>query len=339
MGLIGAIVGSMAAGSAFIVLNPSDFSDRGGRLVAEAQSAPFTQVVPSWNFRSLGGSVKIELQAVEEGFETKLYSLGVWSKDPTLRTSIKDQADENGDVWTDTLALKRPAARLRVILTPQPDAEGRAPELKQFFLSFTPSSWAPRADEPFKAAWGRELKVPERAQHDYPGGNVLCSPTCISMLMNRMADRLDRNDLRLDVPELQQLIHDPAWGGTGNWPFNTAAPGSFGSIQGFVTRLNSLSEAERFVAAGLPIAVSVDYKQLLQKTWDGDGGHLIVLIGFTAQGDPIVNDPAKGKQVRQVYPRARFAEAWASSKFTIYVVRSLNESLPAGGGPWPAGNL
>jgi len=157
--------------------------------------------------------------------------------------------------------------------------------------------------------------------------------------MNRMADRLDRSDLRLEVPDLQKLIHDPAWGGTGNWPFNVAAPGSFGSIQAFVTRLNSLAEAERFIAAGLPIAVSVDYKTLLQKTWDGDGGHLIVLIGFTAEGDPIVNDPAKGKQVRQTYPRARFAQAWASSKHTVYVVRSLNESLPAGGGPWPAGNL
>lgn len=331
-------MGSIAAGSTFLVLNPSDFTSQEGRLIAEASVAqPFAQAIPSWNFKSDGGSVKIELQASGAGFETKLFSLGVWSKDAALRTSQKDQEDDLGDVWTDTLALKKPATKVRVILTLKPDANGVQPELKQFFLSLTPPVWQPVECEPVRAAWGKELKVPEKAQNNYPGGSVLCSPTAVSMLLNRMGEKLDRPDLKLDVPEVQALVHDPTYGGTGNWPFNTAAAGSFGSIQSFVTRLNNISEAERFIVAGLPIAVSVDYKKLLQKTWDGDGGHLMVLIGFTSTGDPIINDPARKEQVRQIYPRARFIESWASSKFTIYVIRSLNESLPAGGGPWPAG--
>ncbi len=97
-----------------------------------------------------------------------------------------------------------------------------------------------------------------------------------------------------------------------------------------------MTEAEKFIKAGIPLAVSVNYKILLQKDYKGDGGHLMVLIGFDDKGDPVINDPAKGSQVRQVYPRSLFAQAWAASKNTVYVVRSSNQPLPAGEGPWPA---
>lgn len=336
MSLIGMAMGGLAAGSAFLALDPSSFREEQGRLIAEANAAPFVEVIPSWNFRSQGGAVKVELKALGDGFETKNYNLGVWSLSPDLRTSVKDQADEHGDVYTDTLVLKKPGSRIRVTLTPIPNAEGKTPELKEFFLNFTPPNWAARQEDPYKDVWGKVLNVPEKAQHDYPGGSVLCSPTSVCMLMNRLGTVLDRKDLQLDVPEIQSLVHDPGWGGTGNWPFNLAVPGSFSGIQAFVTRLNSLQEAERFIKAGIPLAVSVDYKILLQKDYKGDGGHLMVLIGFSESGDPVINDPAKGSQVRQVYPRALFAKAWAASKNTVYVVRSTNQPLPAGGGPWPA---
>lgn len=329
-------IGGLAAGSAFIALDSSHFSEEKGRLMAEVNAAPFVEVIPSWNFKSQGGSVKVEIQAIGEGFETKLYNLGSWSFTPDLRTSVKDQADEHGDVLTDTLVLRKAGTKVRVVLTPMANAEGKVPELKQFFLSFTPANWNTQELESDRIVWGKVLSVPEKAQNDYPGGNVLCSPTCVSMLMNRLGIALDRKDLQMDVPEIQSMVHDPGWGGTGNWPFNLALPGSFNGIQAFVTRLDSMLEAEKFIKAGIPLAVSVNYKVLLQKEYPGDGGHLMVLIGFNEKGDPIINDPAKSKSVRQVYPRALFAKAWAASKNTVYVVRSTNQPLPAGGGPWPA---
>lgn len=329
-------MGGLAAGSAFLAIQPSQFREEQGRLVAEVTASPFVEVIPSWNFKTSGGSVKVELQASGDDFQTKPYNLGVWSLAPELRTSAKNQADEHGDVYTDTLVLKKPGSKLKVTLTLVPNEEGKTPELKEFFLNFTAPNWKPQEIQPDKTSWGRVLTVPEKAQHDYPGGNVLCSPTSISMLMNRLGTYLDRTDLQLDVPEIQSYVHDPAWGGTGNWPFNIAFPGSFNGIQAFVTRLNSLTEAERFIKAGIPLAVSVNYKILLQKEYKGDGGHLMVLIGFNEQGDPVINDPAKGRQVKQVYPRDLFTKAWAASKNTVYVVRSTNQPLPAGEGPWPS---
>lgn len=337
-------LGAFAYGNAFVALPASRFSpEPGGRaevLTAEvALAAPAQEVVPSWNASWTGGSLRVEIQALYPDRASVPFDLGTWSLDAALRSSVNGQTGPDGRVLTDTIVLAKPATRLRVIVTRQPDAEGRTPELREFFLALTPPNWkapAVPASAQAEGAWGRVLELPEKAQHDYPNGNVLCSPTSISMLMNGLGNRLDRPELKLDVPDVVQRIHDPAWGGTGNWPFNTALPGSFAGIRAFVARLNGITDAERFIAAGIPIAISHDYNILLDKQWDGDGGHLVVLIGFTEGGDAVVNDPAKGAQVRQIYPRERFARAWASSKHTVYVVLAEGDELPAGGGPWPA---
>ena len=45
-------------------------------------------------------------------------------------------------------------------------------------------------------------------------------------------------------------------------------------------------------------------------------GHLLVVIGFTEDGDVIVNDPAADDTagVRRVYPRDQFETVWQRSK-------------------------
>ncbi|MDR6219220.1 hypothetical protein [Deinococcus soli (ex Cha et al. 2016)] len=41
-------------------------------------------------------------------------------------------------------------------------------------------------------------------------------------------------------------------------------------------------------------------------------GQLVVLRGFDAQGNPVINDPAapQDADVRRVYPRAEFERQW-----------------------------
>ena len=53
-------------------------------------------------------------------------------------------------------------------------------------------------------------------------------------------------------------------------------------------------------------------------------GHLLVIVGFEADGDVVVNDPAgaTNAEVRRVYDRAQFERIWiAASGWTAYVVR------------------
>ena len=60
-------------------------------------------------------------------------------------------------------------------------------------------------------------------------------------------------------------------------------------------------------------------------------GHLVVLVGFTADGDPIINDPnkASNEEVRQVYTRENFERVWQTSTDGVtYVYHPKNVKLP-----------
>jgi hypothetical protein len=55
---------------------------------------------------------------------------------------------------------------------------------------------------------------------------------------------------------------------------------------------------------------------------------LVVLVGFTAEGDPIFNDPAKRDEVRRTYKRANFEKAWLYSDRAVYLVYPDGTRLP-----------
>ena len=55
-------------------------------------------------------------------------------------------------------------------------------------------------------------------------------------------------------------VFDRSYGGAGNWAFNTAYAGARG-LRAYVTRLRDLTEAEAFVAAGVPLVVSVTFRE------------------------------------------------------------------------------
>ena len=54
------------------------------------------------------------------------------------------------------------------------------------------------------------------------------------------------------VAHVARQTYDAGYGGTGNWPFNTAYAAKR-TGHGFVTRFGSLRGVERFVRAGIPV--------------------------------------------------------------------------------------
>jgi hypothetical protein len=124
---------------------------------------------------------------------------------------------------------------------------------------------------------------------------------------------------------------DYTYTGTGNWPFNTAYAGRYG-LDGFVTRLRSLTEAEKFISAGIPIAVSLSFsKNQIPGLNYSTGGHLLDIVGFTTSGDPVLNDPVATTDagVRKVAGRNQFEAAWlTSSGGTAYVIHPAGVPLP-----------
>jgi hypothetical protein len=112
--------------------------------------------------------------------------------------------------------------------------------------------------------------------------------------------------------------YDYAYEGTGNWPFNTAYAASYG-LDAQVVRLRSLDDVERLIAAGIPVITSqaFDRGEITGADYQTNG-HLWVVVGFTASGDVVVNDPASPSdaQVRHVYQRRQFENAWLRTSWT-----------------------
>jgi hypothetical protein len=125
--------------------------------------------------------------------------------------------------------------------------------------------------------------------------------------------------------------YDYAYKGTGNWPFNTAYA-SFYGLDGSVRQYDSLVPLERWIERGVPIVVSIAWNNNDSNPLnDLDGasisstrGHLMVVRGFTADGDVIANDPASPSDgaVRHVYRRPQFEYDWLhASDGTVYVIK------------------
>jgi hypothetical protein len=281
--------------------------------------------------------------------------MGRWAYDDTeiRRTSVGGQGDENGSVSVDTFvaASGKPisAYQLRLTLYRTPGSTVR-PVVRT--LGAMASAVPERTSVPVSpggGAWGIELNVPRRSQDihkgQYPeydgGGEAWCSPTSTTMVLGYWGRWPSTSDLAWvdpsyadpEVDHAARYVYDYAYQGAGNWPFNAAYAGRYG-LDGFVTRLRSLTELEQFIKAGIPLVTSQSFKaDELPGAGYSTNGHLMVIVGFTPTGDVIANDPASpdDNAVRHVYPRANFENVWLRSSGSggvVYVLRPPGHRLP-----------
>lgn len=327
-------------------------SERGGiaasRPVAVVESrelrtrSVFDQVIVSWNaFTPPGASIDIECRARRDAGEwTRWYALGTWNTSgcDRARTSVKGQKDERGRVDTDTLVLTSPANALAVRFRLRCSADGASPVLRFAAVSAVDSrksgskpksatsrgsSGANRKPE----AWGTQLPVPRLSQLSVEGGRPWCSPTSTAMVLGYWSAKLNRPELSVGIADAARAVHDEAWGGTGNWVFNTAYAGEFEGIRAYVARLRGIADIEKWISRGVPVILSLDYNELNRRGAGRSMGHLVVVVGFTPSGDPIINDPwarlENGESVRKVFPRADLDRAWLGSTGslgTVYLI-------------------
>ncbi|MET8089720.1 C39 family peptidase [Micromonospora sp. NPDC005220] len=330
-----------------------------------------TELIASWNAETPAGTwIQVEMQGnYTSGDQTPWYVLGRWaSGDADIkRTSVNRQGDPWSTIWTDTFSIDDASAgvllrsyQLKLTLYRAP-GQSAAPVVRM--LGAMSSTVPDRFTVPPSAghiAWGRELPVPRYSQNvhagHYPeydgGGEAWCSPTSTEMVVEywgRKPSAADTSWVDPTYPDptvnhAARMTYDYAYDGAGNWPFNTAYAASFPGLEGRVTRLHSLDELERFIAAGIPVVTSQSFlASELDGANYGTSGHLFVVVGFTADGDVIVNDPASSSNdvVRNVYKRAQFEQIWLRTKRTnasggvsggsggiAYLIKPLEK-------PWP----
>ena len=298
-----------------------------GRIVLTAPALdagfPAHELILSWN-TTPSAALRLEARCLPAAGPGPWVIFADWSLDTRRapRTSIRGQKGTGYELQTDTLILEAPTRRWQTRITFVPGST-------ESDLRFLGLSWLQRCSNPMSnpaamAPPSGRLDVPIRSQADYPEGvTKWCSPVAASMLMAWWSGSRGRPELDVPVPEVARLVLDPGWPGTGNWAFNVAWMGSFPGVRAFVTRLTQLAELELLVGHGFPVAASVSYAILQGRPQSQPGdGHLIVVTGFTPEGDVMANDPGvRLERVRRVFSRAAFEAAWRHSRNAIYLVQ------------------
>ncbi|WP_147455892.1 peptidase C39 family protein [Nocardioides mangrovicus] len=322
----------------------------------------FSELVASWQATTPGGSwVEIGMQAQTATTTSRWFTMGRWAFENSAaftRTSVDDQDDPIGKIYTDTFLAHDAAPggtptryRLRVIL----HGAGRAaPTVRQVAATASlPGDVPQTTTSPTTMRRTVDLRLPSHSQEihhgEYPaydgGGEAWCSPTSTSMVLSYYGVGPTRRDVaalpadpvfdahqRVDGVVDYAAIHvfDQAYDGAGNWPFNTAYASAYG-LDGSVRQFASLRPVEEQVKRGVPVVVSIAWdntdsdssNDLTGSSITGTDGHLVVVGGFTASGDPIVYDPASPSdaEVRHVYQRSQFERDWlTASDGTTYVI-------------------
>jgi|GEM_PF-2745786 len=300
---------------------------RTGTLESAAFSAPFI-------FDTLLLSVNAALpegSSVSAGVSVGRLKNGQlnWSKWLDMGTIAPDGKNashscraENAEVREDTLFVKNGAAAFRYRITLSRGVR-QSPELSlvavNYFDSKAPySASAAVARGPFGGR--KPYEVAPRCQmiQKSPDAKRICSPTALSMLLDFAGANIDTLDVAHGVYDETEKIY-------GNWAFNAAFAGSLG-FDAYLSRVASFAEAEFLLAQGFPFAASITYGEgeLFGAPRGHTAGHLVVLLGFDADGSVVVNDPAADGEdgVRRIYRRAEFAKAWLENKRGLaYIVR------------------
>ncbi|HEX6336110.1 MAG TPA: peptidase C39 family protein [Jiangellaceae bacterium] len=342
-------------------LTLADGAGEGGWISPwHAPAEPFTSLVPSWQSATPPGTwVEIEVQVRTAAAESRWFAMGAWAFDTSMieRRSTKGQVDPVGRVDTDTFmaAADAPggmpvAYRMRVTL----HGGAASPAIRQVGASTARPGPIPEATSEPSLSERVELNVPAYSQSvhrkEYPefggGGAVWCSPASTSMLLSYWGTGPTPDELatlppdpvfdlngRADAQVAWAAIHtwDYVYCGAGNWPFNAAYAAEYG-LDGSIRHYCSLRDVEAWVARGVPVLVSTAWDNKAEdprRHLDGSSieqtrGHIMVVVGFTQDGDVIANDPASpsNDQVRHVYRRDQFERNWlSSSKGTTYLIK------------------
>jgi len=264
---------------------------------------------------------------------------------------VQTQGDGTAFVAVDTLVLykKMPDAdgyRLKFRLF-QAAGSAAVPTIRNVSVSYSGNApdKAGALESGTATNWDTRLAVPKCSQDEYPGegGEVWCSPTSTSMVLGYWGDG-QGTVCTVRVHDAVNGVFDWIYDGHGNWPFNTAYAATrtttAGPLEGYVVRFTSMAQLETWVKAGVPVVISFAWKksELDGVLINSSDGHLAVIVGFDAAGNPIVNDPATplanggDDGVQRTYNRAQLESLWLEkSGGTAYVMYPTGH--PQGGLP------
>lgn len=285
----------------------------------EINTKKFKNLVGAWNAETPEGTeVEVLFQVRMEAVWSTWFSYGKWSSES--RGSIKHQKDQIAAMDIDTINILGGNAadgfRYKIIMR-RSSIESLSPRLSSISAALKLSDMD---DEAISQGdkWLRELEVPERSQMVIPKiGNIICSPTSLSMVMEYYGVNLPTEDVAEGVYDSGADIY-------GNWSYNVAYVGSKG-FDAYIERYSSSVSIKNMISKGIPVVASIRTKNkedLSGAPMAYPSGHLLVVRGFAIRNGEeyiIVNDPAapNNETVRREYKLSEFEKAWSGIVYIL----------------------
>jgi hypothetical protein len=320
------------------------FPRRGTWISAERRTAfPFVELIPSYNATCPPGTgvrIHARVRLVDTGEWSPWLYFGRWGR------TVDAQRDDrvvtefaHGKVEIDVLTLRRPADayQLRVSLQSFSPDPATTPSVRRVAAVYSGSVLdAERRREltappAYVGRWDRALAVPFIPQGEAPAALVgdVCSPTSVTMVAAFAGVSRPLTDNALAIYDDEHRIF-------GNWNRAVQRAGELG-LDAWVTRFRNWDQVRAQIAQGQPVIASIRFEKGVMPSnpiYQDTDGHLIVIRGFTPDGDVIVNDPAsrqKGHGV--VYKSAELGAAWFGAGGVAYIIRpSLSPSVSTSAG-------
>jgi len=164
-----------------------------------------------------------------------------------------------------------------------------------------------------------ELDLPKRSQMIVPEiGNVICSPTSLSMVLEYYGHFEDTESVAKGVYDYGAKIY-------GNWSYNVAYAGTKG-FTAYVARFTDLNQIKTMLKQGRPLVASIRTKtpeELQGAPQSYPSGHLVAIRGFKVKDGVeyiIVNDPAAldSESVRREYLSEQFLKVWNGVVYCVF---------------------
>jgi hypothetical protein len=113
----------------------------------------------------------------------------------------------------------------------------------------------------------------------------VCGPTSLTMILNYHGKKVRTKQIGLRA-------YDPVADMYGNWAFLAATAGEQ-ELYAWVQRFSNWKEVRKIVETGSPLIISIAYPQgtFSHESDRSSDGHLLVVRGFTSQGNVVCNDP------------------------------------------------
>ncbi|MFO0840621.1 MAG: C39 family peptidase [Phycisphaerae bacterium] len=310
-----------------------------------ASPIPFNDVLMSWNIETppdAGFAAELRVGRREEAWSPWLHvgEWGAWS-DPSPRVTSFEDGRIDVDYFRSDQRFGR--AQYRIRATSRGGAPGAAIHVRRVALCFSdmtshdrhgasgsaglPDARKPQSTVSPSSRAARRLDVPFRSQQAEPAdvSGRICSPTSLAMV-------LGYRGVDLPTSVVASTCYDPGHDIYGNW--TRAIQGAFSlGVPGYLTRFSDWDAVQRCIANNQPLIISIKVREpggLAGAPYQATDGHLLVLCGFTSDGDVHVNDPASrtAETGIRVYRRAEMERAWLRDGGGVAYVLETRTPLP-----------